>query len=366
MSIFIPVGYLKSCGIYLCDHMDPGISIIILNWNGWRDTIECLESLYKIDYINFDVILLDNGSKDRSLEEIKAYLEGRTQVTSKFFDYTKENKPIKTLEYTNREAELGGGREKEIVDLPSNEKLVLIKNDKNYGFAEGNNIGIRYALKAFDPEYVLLLNNDTVVKGDLLNKLVNAIDGDEHIGFAGPIIYKYNCHGRTDIISVAGVDLIMSKGSYHRIGSGEVDRGQYHETATVDCVEGSCLLIRRAALDKIGLLDANYFLFWEETDLCRRGFEAGYSCIIVPTTGIWHKTSSSKPGELVTYYKTRNRLWFVESHATKQELLSFLGYFCLFQFWATIASYIYRKDPERLSGFLKGVLHGILPKKAVQ
>jgi GT2 family glycosyltransferase len=344
--------------------MRPRISILILNWNGWWDTIECLESLYQIDYANYNLILIDNGSKDSSLDEIKAYLAGKKSITSRFFEYRSENKPVKILEYTNHEAE-SGGKENEIADLPSNKKMVMIRNDNNYGFAEGNNIGIRYALEFQNPDYILLLNNDTVVKSDFLDELVNAINSDKRIGFAGPIVYKYDDNGRTDIISVAGVNLIMNRGSYGRIGSEEVDRGQYHDTTTVDCVEGSCLLIRRTALDKIGLLDASYFLFWEETDLCRRGFEAGYSCVIVPTTGIWHKTSSSKSGRLVTYYKTRNRLWFVRSHASKQEFLSFLCYFCLFQFWATIASYTYRKDPERLSGFLKGVLHGILPRKAV-
>ncbi len=326
------------------------------------DTIECLESLYHIDYINYNVVLIDNGSTDNSLEQIRAYLDGKKKVASDFFEYASENKPIKVLEFTNSEVMLGGGREDDIFDLPSRSKIVIIKNDKNYGFAEGNNIGIRYILKYQNPDYTLLLNNDTVVKSDFLDNLVSAIDSDKRIGCAGPLIYYYDLNGRKDIISVAGVDLIMSRGSYKRFGSGEVDNGQYHDTATVDCLEGSCLLIRRTTLEKVGLLDSGYFLFWEETDLCRRGFEAGYSCAIVPTACIWHKTSSSKPGELVTYYKTRNRLWFVKSHASNLELLFFFGYFCLFQFWATSLSYLRQRDQKRLSGFLNGVLHGILPR----
>ena len=346
--------------------MRPRISILIINWNGWRDTIECLESLYQIDYNNYNLILIDNGSENRSLEEIRAYLNGQKPITSKFVEYTSENKPVKILEYTNNEVKSGGGREDEIADLPSRKKIVIIRNDKNYGFAEGNNIGIRYALKSQNTDYILLLNNDTVVKSDFLDKLVNAVNSDKSIGFAGPIIYKYDGNARTDLISVAGVNLIMNRGSYRRIGSEEVDRGQYHATATVDYIEGCCLLIRRTALDKIGLLDPSYFLYWEDTDLCRRGFEAGYSCIVVPTTGIWHKISTSKPRGMVKYYMTRNRLWFLKSHATKQELLSFLCYFCLRQFWTTIMSCIYRWDLETLSAFLKGVFHGILPKKLYQ
>lgn len=343
--------------------MNPKVSIVILNWNGWRDTIECLESLYRISYPDYDVILVDNGSKDDSIEEIKAYLDGKKAVASSFFKYSDDCKPIKILEYTIAEAELGGGREDEIVYLPPNRRIILIRNDKNYGFAEGNNIGIRYALKALDPDYVLLLNNDTVVKDDFLNELIKAINSDESIGFAGPVIYYYNYNGRTDIINVAGINLIMKKGTYHRIGAKEVDQGQYTNIKTVDYLEGSCLLIRRTVLDKIGLLDLSYFAYWEETDLCIRGLDAGYKCVCVPTAKIWHKVSSSSVSTTKLYYMTRNRLWFMKDHATGQELRSFLTYFFINQLPITVGVYLHRKDPKSLSVFLKGVLHGMQPKR---
>ncbi len=283
-------------------------------------------------------------------------------VQSDFFEYTDKNKPIKILEYTNSEAEAGGGREKEIADLPSNRKIVLIRNDKNYGFAEGNNIGIRYALKAQNPDYILLLNNDTVVKSDFLNELVKALQSDETAGFAGPSIYYYNYKGKTDIFSTVGINLVMEKGWFVRIGSIEPDRGQYKAVMAVDFLEGSCLLIRRAALDKIGLLDSRYFAYWEETDLCIRGRESGYKCICVPTAKIWHKVSSSAPKGVKLYYMTRNRLWFVKDHATRQELRSFLAYFFMRQFWIILRDYVYQRDTGSILIFLKGVLQGVLPK----
>ena len=343
--------------------MGPKISIIILNWNGWPDTIECLESLSQISFPNYCIVLLDNGSNDSSFEEIKAYLAGRKLTKSKFFKYTTENKPIRILEYTNGEAELGGGRENEIADLPSCRKLVLIRNNRNYGFAEGNNIGIRYALKALGPDYILLLNNDVVVKKDFLDNLTVALKNDEGAGFAGPAIYYYDYNGHTDILSTVGIDLIMRKGWFHRIGNFEQDRGQYDAVTTVDYLEGSCLLIKKAALDKIGLFDSRYFAYWEETDLCIRGGEAGYKCICVPTAKIWHKVSSSATKGVKLYYMTRNRLWFVKDHATKQELRSFLAYFFGRQFWIILRDYVYQKDMKSISIFLKGVLHGILPKR---
>lgn len=105
--------------------ISPKVAIIILNWNGWKDTIEYLESLYQITYPNYDVIVVDNGSEDESIEKIKEYAEGKIKVESKFFEYFGENKPIKIIEYTRGEAETGGGKEKEIVDLPSNKKLII-------------------------------------------------------------------------------------------------------------------------------------------------------------------------------------------------------------------------------------------------
>ena len=125
----------------------PHVSIIILNWNGWKDTIECLESLYQIAYPNYDVIVVDNGSVDDSIERIKEYAEGKLEVISNFFDHSKKDKPIRYIEYSKEEAEGRGGKEAEFTDL-SSAKFILIKCGKNYGFAEGNNLAIRYALKS--------------------------------------------------------------------------------------------------------------------------------------------------------------------------------------------------------------------------
>ncbi len=342
--------------------MNPRISIIILNWNGWRDTVECLESLYQISHQFYDVIILDNGSRDDSLESIRNYLAGDLSVGSKFFEYSVKNKPIKILEYTNSEADTGGGREKEIADLPSNRKIVLIRNDKNYGFAEGNNIGIRYALKVLDSELILLLNNDTIVDKNFLSELVSVVESDETIGFAGPKIYYYDFQGRKDVISVAGIELFIDRGTFHRIGAKEIDRGQYDETRSVDYLEGSCLMIKRQVLDEIGLLNGDYFAYWEETDLCLRGRKAGYKSVYVPTSRIWHKVSSSSIGLTKLYYMTRNRLWFVRDNAPASDLAHFFIYFFAYQFWLDIGVYLRRRDLSRLKVFLKGVRDGMMPR----
>ena len=171
------------------------------------DTVECLESLYRINYPYYDVILIDNGSTDSSVEKIKDYCAGKINVDSKFFRYKHDNKPIEVIELMKEEAEKG----KEVL-FSMNERLILIKNFKNYGFAGGNNVGIRFALKALHPDHILLLNNDTVVDKNFLTELVNAIESDKSIGIVGPKIYYYDFKGRSDVISFTGEDIIPEKG----------------------------------------------------------------------------------------------------------------------------------------------------------
>jgi len=343
----------------------PGVSIVILNWNGWKDTLECLESLFRISYPNYDTIVIDNDSKDDSVTEIKKYAEGNLAVSSKFFEFSNENKPIEILEYTKEGSEEGSQPAEAFAALPSNKKMILIKADKNYGFAEGCNIGIRYALAALKSEYVLLLNNDTVVKSGFLDELVKGFSIYKEAGFAGPLVYFYDYYGQTDVISTAGAEIIVCKGSINLIGHGDVDQDQFNTIRTVNYIEGSCLLIKSAVLEKIGLLDSSYFVYWEETDLCTRGLEAGYTCICVPTAKIWHKISASLSltSRTYVYHMTRNRLWFMRTHATREELYSFLAYFFIRQFPVNIGVYLRHRDSERLSAFLQGVLDGLFSKR---
>ena len=95
--------------------------------------------------------------------------------------------------------EAGGGKEKGIADLPSNKKMIIIKNEKNYGFAEGNNIAMRYTLKALNPDYVLLLNNDTVVDREFLGELVKVAENNDKIGIVGPKTYYYDYNGKNNL-----------------------------------------------------------------------------------------------------------------------------------------------------------------------
>ena len=337
--------------------MYPKVAVIILNWNGFKDTLECLESLYQNTYPNYAVIVVDNASSDDSLKKIRQYCKGKIEVKSTFFTYLKSNKPIKITEYT-----LAESKKRTYV----HSDMVIIKNDKNYGFAEGNNIGIRYAMNNLNPDYVLLLNNDTVVDSGFLRELIEVSRSNSNIGFVSPKTYYYNFDNRNDIINFAGGSLNMFKGQSQSIGVNEIDNGQYDEIKTVEYGEGSCLLVKKEVLEKIGIFDTRYFAYWEEADLCIRGYKAGYMSVYVPKAKIWHKISASTDDPTKLYYYTRNKFWFMQKYANRKEYITFLMLFFGFYFWNMACRYLiyglYKKSLKNENHFLKGIKSGLFIK----
>ncbi len=305
--------------------MHPKVAIIVLNWNGWKYTIECLESLYQITYPNYDVVVVDNGSEDQSIEKVKEYCEGKIEVTSEFFKYDRSNKPIRITEITREEARAGCGKGKEIIDSPSNKRLAIFKNEKNYGFSEGNNIGMEYAQEALKTDYILLLNNDVVVDPQFLTELVKIAEGDGKIGFVGPKIYYYD-QRNTIYSSGASINFFFlhSKG-----GQGKVDKGQFDTVREVDALNGCALLLRSGLLESVGKLDPDYFKYYEETDWCIRAKKAGYRLIYAPKAIVFHKGAGTNTGPVVAYYKTRNLILFMRKNGRKIHWLTFIPYFTL-------------------------------------
>jgi GT2 family glycosyltransferase len=332
--------------------MLPNVSIIILNWNGWENTIKCLKSLYQIEYDNFNVIIVDNNSEDDSIKKIKSYCEGSLNTSSN----KTVNKPIQVLELINNKSEPINSFSEIYSDLPSNKKLILIKNDKNYGYAGGNNIGIKYSFKYLNPNYIMILNNDTIVNQDFLIKLVKFAVADEDIGIIGPKIYYYN---NPNIINSAGGVIKWRKGIGVNIGIGEKDEGQFNQVNYVDCLLGACILIKSSVIKKIGLLDEKFFLLLEETDFCFRAKMAGYKIVFYPESVIYHKEGfSGQINPLILYYMNRNRLLFFKKHQTFIKV-------CLFTFYVTMTTiinllkYIPKRDFKSIKCIIKGYLNGL-------
>ena len=334
----------------------PKILVIILNWNGWKDTIECLESLYQISYPNYEVIVVDNGSENESIEKIKGYAEGKIKIESKFFEYSPENKPIKIVEYTREEAESGGGKEQEIIDLPSNRKLIIIKNVKNYGFAEGNNIGMRYALKNLNPDYVLLLNNDTVVDREFLGELVKVAESDKKIGIVGPKIYYYD--EPSSIWSVGGV-IDFKKGISY------LSKKDLEDILEVDYMSGCGMLIRSQLINDIGFLNEFFFIYFEDIDWNMKVRKEGYKILCTPTSIIWHKVASSTYGirlrfgdTVKSYFNTRNRIWFFKKHVPKKRYMIYV----ILNLFLDVLVDLWRSrnfSIKNIKSILKGIRDGI-------
>lgn len=339
--------------------MFPRVTVIILNWNGWEDTIECVESLKNIDYPNYDTIIVDNGSADNSIEKIKEYYNGKIIPQSNYFEYSNNGKPIdlNELVYENNQFNL---EDVNINSITQENSSLLIKNDKNSGFTEGNNIAIRFALKYINPEYFLLLNNDTVVEKKFLNELIHVALKERDTGLLGPKIYCYNNDNVSNVVSFAGGNINLNTCQPHPLGANELDNGQFDIERKVDYVEGSCLLVKNELVSNIGFLDKEYFTYWEEIDWCIRGKNAGYNCIYVPSAKIWHKGYGSDIGANSMYYMIRNRFLFMRKNTETLQTISSLVYYFGYYFWIIFFSVtIFNRDKKKSRSLLKGTVDGI-------
>ena len=340
--------------------MLPRVVIIILNWNGWADTIECLESLYKIEYSNYNLILVDNASNDDSIEKIKEYCSGKLAPKSSYFKYTDKNKPITVKEIDYNEINQFEYEEILINTSEYGNNLLFIKNDKNYGFTEGNNIAIRFAMKNMNPKYFLLLNNDTVVDNRFLDELIQVALKKDKIGFLGPKIYCYNSNNVSRIISFAGGNFSLNTCQPHPIGVDQLDNGQFDSERKVDYLEGSCLLVNKELINEIGRLDREYFTYWEEIDWCIRGQKAGYNSLYAPKSVIWHKGYGSNLGANSIYYMIKNRFLFIKKNTEPVQMFTSLLYYFGYYFWILLFSVtIIHRDRNKAGSFLKGTYDGI-------
>src|SRR4051794_34179335 len=169
----------------------PGVAVIVLNWNGWKNTIECLESVFRLNYPAFTVVVCDNGSTDGSLDRIRAWAEGKLPATCSSADLARlvappVAKPISHVTIDAADPAAGAA---------FGVRLVLIPTGANRGFAGGNNVGLRYALSRDDIEYFWVLNNDTVVERDALSRLIEAMKDDPQLGLCGSVLRNYGSPG---------------------------------------------------------------------------------------------------------------------------------------------------------------------------
>lgn len=257
----------------------PKVAIIVLNWNGWRDTIECLESLQQLHYPRARVIVVDNGSTDDSLRHIKAWAKGEEPIESRYITYRKDAKPVPLILYSRTEAETGGTDKGETVlpDSWSVDALVVIDAGENLGFAGGCNVGIRYALRR-GAEYFWLLNNDTVAYPNALAEMVALAQSDTYIGLVGSVMHYYR---DPETVAFAGGLVNWWLGTSKTLTR---PGGR-----NLDFIGGASMLIRRAVAESVGLLEERYFFYWEDISYSQRVLAADWKIAQAESSHVLHK-----------------------------------------------------------------------------
>lgn len=297
------------------------IAVVILNWNGWTDTLECLESLFRAEGIQGPIVVCDNDSQDDSLTRIRGWAEGREKVAIPndhplaHLSHPPVPKPIRYVEYDREKAERGGAPAEH--DIP----LVLVRTGANLGFAGGNNVGLGYALARPDVDAVWLLNNDTVVHPEAARALIEIMARDPGIGICGSTLLYYDRPELVQALGGARYNEWMALPAH--IG----DSTPAHEipdpaevVAQMAYVAGASMLVSRGFLEEVGLMEEGYFLYFEELDWARRAagrFRLGYA----PESIVYHKEGRSigtqgaeQKSALADYYFVRNRLRVTRRH----------------------------------------------------
>lgn len=286
--------------------MCPVVSIVILNWNNWRDTLECLKSVFQINYLSFQVILVDNDSNDDSINQIRDFSSSipleiaefdkneinRADINGK--DVIKED-PAKLeshLKTTNFKSHPNTSN----LESDFTKKLILIKNHENYGFAGGNNIGMDFVLKYLNPDYILLLNNDTTVDEYFLEELLNVAENNESVGSVQPVLL--NDTGET--IDSLGQECYWWGAEDICLGSPlkNLIIGNGTSNGTIKDMEifGSCAaaaLYPSEVLRKTGLFDEEFFVELEDVDLSWKIRLSGYKSFLAGNSRIYHKRGVS-------------------------------------------------------------------------
>lgn len=271
------------------------ISLILVNYNSADLTKMCLKSLQALEAENFtySIVIVDNASK----------------------------KPLKLPKKLDQD------------------HVTVIRSESNLGFAGGNNLGVTYAAEHHDPDYICLLNNDTTVAPDFLEKLYQCLSEKEKGGMVAPKIYfakGYEFHAEAYDKKDLGNVIWYGGGSidwpnliaFHR-GVDEVDRGHLDQEMKTDFCTGCCILISRELLETVGMLDDKLFLYYEDADLSIRARKKGYHVLYCPEARIWHHNGGSSGGAgsaLHIYYQTRNRIFIALRHGSWRVKLTSLSY----------------------------------------
>lgn len=244
------------------------VYIILVNYNGYSDTIECINSIKRMSYTDYKIVVVDNGS-------------------TVAYPIIMEN-------------------------IEEDDNIVILKSKINLGFSGGNNLGIKYALDN-DADYILLLNNDTVVTKDFLKAMLQVtIENNNEVVTTSKILY----HSKQNVIWYDGGTFNYKTGRTTHKNINKLNEENKTKPENVSFISGCCMLFPSKVIQKIGNMSEKYFLYCEDIDLSCRIIQNGYKMIYVPSSIIYHKVgaSSGRVDGMETYYTVRNKFYIVSSY----------------------------------------------------
>ena len=288
--------------------MAPKVVVATLTWNQKADVLECLSTLVKLDYPNYEIVVIDNGSVDGTSEAVQEKYPG----------------------------------------------VRIVRNSENLGCAEGVNGEIRAALQA-NADYLFIIANDATVEPPTLSELVRMAEKDPRLGMVHPKVYCYNRPNRIWYARGAKIDWLRGRfvGSVQNVE----DDGSYDEECEAEFFPGGFTLVRMEAAKKAGFLDPDYFIFLDDTDWSFRIHQAGYTGRYAPRARAWHKPSSSvgMESESFYYYRTRNRLFFFKKYSPPGIFPIFFLYFLYELFFQILLTLYLSNRKSQIKAALRGV-----------
>lgn len=289
----------------------PLVSIIIVSYNSLKFLGECLSSVLKTEYDNFEVVLVDNASTDGSID----------YVEKKFGHH---------------------------------HRLNIIRNEENLGFAEGNNVGVGVA----GGDFVVFLNPDTVVKSDWLGELLNVMENNPRIGICQSKLLSMN---NPEILDSAG-DFIDYYGVMMRRGGDwkERDKGQYDSVGEIFSARGASMMTRRSVINEVGLFDPAFFVTYEDIDFCWRARLRGYQVYFVPTSVVYHVGEAFTSTSFKVFFTTRNRIITLIKNYELASLVRFLPHIIVVSIFTIAAELMIRNRPRLACNRLRGILWVLL------
>jgi GT2 family glycosyltransferase len=266
--------------------------IVLLNWNGWRDTIACLESLCALDHPRVKIVVCDNHSTDGSLANIQAWCRGELAAElpdNERLQATMRVEPAQVPYTATTASAVFSG------DVGSGDsRVVLIDNEANLGFAGGNNVGLRYALQQSDMSHAWILNNDTVVDSDCLDNMLRRLEREDAPAVCGSMIHFFD---NPSVIQAIGGNRFNTRTGVALQSEGRfLDEGEVIDIAAIerglDYISGCSLLIPRELLERVGLLNDDYFLYYEEIDWFTRAGASVRRCVAADAR-VYHREGGS-------------------------------------------------------------------------